>query len=74
MFIQVRWFDSPELIPGWCRALNEVYFPTITLHSIRSVVQNFIGPKKSIQQPDAFHALGYDLAKFIVEGVERAEN
>ena len=70
-------FDSPELVNlAGAEALNEVYFSNhYSSLDQDPVVQNFIKSfeEKYNKQPDAFHALGYDLAKFIVEGVERAE-
>jgi branched-chain amino acid transport system substrate-binding protein len=39
------------------------------------VVQDFIKAfdKKYGKQPDAFNALGYDLARFVAEAIKRAE-
>ncbi len=70
-------FDSPELVNlAGKEALNNVYFSNhYSSLDQDPVVQNFIKAfeKKYDKQPDAFHALGYDLARFVVEGIKRAE-
>ena len=70
-------FDSPELVNlAGADALNDVYFsnhyssldkdPTVA-----DFISNF--KKKHNKEPDAFNALGYDLAKFVADGIGRAE-
>ncbi|HHU49217.1 MAG TPA: ABC transporter substrate-binding protein [Clostridiales bacterium] len=70
-------FDSPELVNlAGKEALNNVYFSNhYSSLDQDPVVQNFIKAfeKKYDKQPDAFHALGYDLARFVVEGIKHAE-
>lgn len=70
-------FDSPELVSlAGTDALNDVFFSNhYSSLDQDPVVQDFIKAfeEKYEKQPDAFNALGYDLARFIAEGVERAE-
>ena len=70
-------FDSPDLIKlAGASALNEIYFSNhYSSLDQDPVVQDFIKAfeKKYDRQPDAFNALGYDLARFIVDGIRRAE-
>lgn len=70
-------FDSPELINlAGAKALNDVYFSNhySSLDKDPTVVQ-FIQDFKAKynKEPDAFNALGYDLAKFVADGISRAE-
>ncbi|HHY81922.1 MAG TPA: ABC transporter substrate-binding protein [Clostridiales bacterium] len=70
-------FDSPDLksLAG-AEALNNVYFSNhYSSLDQDPVVQDFIKLFKSKynKQPDAFNALGYDLAKFVIDGISRAE-
>ena len=55
--------------------MNEIYFSNHYSSLIRSRSSDFIKAfeKKYDRQPDAFNALGYDLARFIVDGIRRAE-
>ena len=70
-------FDSPELknLAG-AKALNDVYFSNhySSLDTNPTVVE-FIETykKKYNKQPDAFAALGYDLARYVADAVGRAE-
>jgi len=70
-------FDSPELVNlAGADALNKVYFSNhYSSLDQDPVVQDFIKAFEAEygKQPDAFSALGYDLAKFVVDGVKRAE-
>ena len=70
-------FDSPVLAQlAGADALNEVYFSNhYSSLDQDPVVQNFIAlfKKEYNKEPDAFNALGYDLAKFVVDGIKRAE-
>ena len=70
-------FDSPVLAQlAGADALNEVYFSNhYSSLDQDPVVQNFISlfKKEYNKEPDAFNALGYDLAKFVVDGIKRAE-
>lgn len=70
-------FDSPELVNlAGAKALNDVYFsnhyssldkdPTVA-----QFIQDF--KAKYNKEPDAFNALGYDLVKFLADGIGRAE-
>lgn len=70
-------FDSPVLVElAGTAALNDIYFtnhyssldkdPTVV-----SFIEAF--KKKYNKEPDAFNALGYDLAKFVADAVGRAE-
>ncbi|AQP50554.1 ABC transporter substrate-binding protein [Tessaracoccus flavescens] len=69
-------FDSPKLLElGGAAALNDVYF-TNHYSSIDEdpKVKEFIEAfkKKNNEEPNAFHALGYDLGKFVADAVSRA--
>ena len=70
-------FDSPELknLAG-AKALNDVYFSNhySSLDTNPTVVE-FIETykKKYNKQPDAFAALGYDLARYVADAIGRAE-
>lgn len=70
-------FDSPTLLDlAGAKALNDVYFSNhYSSLDQDPVVQEFIGAFKTKynKEPDAFNALGYDLAKFVVDGISRAE-
>jgi len=71
-------FDSPDLknLAG-AEALNNVYFSNhYSSLDQDPVVQEFIELFKSKynKQPDAFNALGYDLANFVIDGIKRAES
>jgi len=70
-------FDSPELINlAGAKALNDVYFSNHYSSLDKDpVVAQFIEAFKAKynEEPDAFAALGYDLAKFVADGVSRAE-
>ena len=70
-------FDSPELINlAGADALNNIYFcnhysslsedPTVT-----SFIEAFKAEYNA--EPDAFNALGYDLAKFVCDAIGRAD-
>lgn len=70
-------FDSPELINlAGAEALNDVYFSNhySSLDKDPAVIK-FIEDFKTKygKEPDAFNALGYDLARFVVDGISRAE-
>lgn len=71
-------FDSPDLAKlAGAEALNNVYYSNhYSSLDEDPVVQDFIKAfeEKYNKLPGAFHALGYDLAKFVVDGIERAEN
>jgi len=71
-------FDSPTLLQlAGAEALNNVYYsnhyssldkdPTVT-----KFINDF--KTKYNKEPDAFNALGYDLAKFVVDGVRRSSS
>lgn len=70
-------FDSPELVNlAGEDALTNVYFSNHYSSLDESkVVKDFITNFKAKynKEPDAFNALGYDLAKFIADGLSRAE-
>ncbi|MDD4495779.1 MAG: ABC transporter substrate-binding protein, partial [Eubacteriales bacterium] len=70
-------FDSPDLVKlAGADALNEIYFSNhYSSLDQDPVVQNFITAFKDKygEDPNAFHALGYDLAKFVADGIKRAE-
>lgn len=70
-------FDSPELVNlAGAEALNDVYFSNhySSLDKDPIVVQFIEDFKKEYdREPDAFNALGYDVAKFVVDGISRAE-
>jgi branched-chain amino acid transport system substrate-binding protein len=70
-------FDSPTLLElAGADALNDVYFSNhySSLDKDPSV-QKFIADFKAKynKEPDAFNALGYDLAKFVADGIARSE-
>lgn len=70
-------FDSPVLLElAGAAALNDVYFSNhySSLDQDPAVVK-FIADFKAKynKEPDAFAALGYDLAKFAADGIARAE-
>jgi len=69
-------FDSPDLLKlGGAAGLNDVYF-TNHYSSLDEdpKVKEFIAAytKKFNEAPNAFHALGYDTARFVVDAVNRA--
>ncbi len=70
-------FDSPELINlAGADALNDVYFSNHYSSLDKDpLVIKFIEDFKAKygKEPDAFNALGYDLAKFVADGISRAE-
>lgn len=71
-------FDSPILVDlAGANVLNDIYF-TNHYSSLDEdpVVVSFIEAfnKKYGKDPDAFNALGYDLAKFVADAIGRAEN
>jgi branched-chain amino acid transport system substrate-binding protein len=70
-------FDSPVLAQlAGAEALNEVYFSNhYSSLDQDAVVQDFIAlfNEEYKKEPDAFNALGYDLARFVVDGIKRAE-
>lgn len=70
-------FDSPELINlAGAEALNNVYFSNHYSSLDKDpTVEEFIKSFKAKynKEPDAFNALGYDLAKFIADGISRAD-
>ncbi|MGI6605614.1 MAG: ABC transporter substrate-binding protein [Peptococcia bacterium] len=69
-------FDSPVLLElAGPEALNDVYFSNhYSSLDQDPLVQNFIKDfkEKYGKDPNAFHALGYDLGKYIADAVERA--
>lgn len=70
-------FDSPKLAElAGAEALNNVYF-TNHYSSVdpSPVVAEFVKTFKAKynKEPDAFNALGYDLAKFVADALSRAE-
>lgn len=70
-------FDSPTLLElAGADALNDIHFSNhySSLDKDPAVV-NFIKAykKKYNKEPDAFNALGYDLAKFAADAISRAE-
>ncbi|NLG87903.1 MAG: ABC transporter substrate-binding protein [Clostridiaceae bacterium] len=70
-------FDSPVLVDlAGAEALNDVYFTNhySSLDKDPAVVK-FIEDFKAKynKEPDAFNALGYDLAKFVCDAISRAE-
>jgi branched-chain amino acid transport system substrate-binding protein len=71
-------FDSPDLVGlAGAEALNNVFFSNhYSSLDQDPVVQDFIKAfdKKYGKQPDAFNALGYDLARFVADAIKRAEN
>ncbi|NLC44915.1 MAG: ABC transporter substrate-binding protein [Clostridiales bacterium] len=70
-------FDSPDLAKlAGDDALNNVYYSNhFSSLDEDPVVQNFLTgfEEKYNKQPGAFHALGYDLAKYVVDSIDRAE-
>lgn len=69
-------FDSPDLLKlGGAAALNNVYFTNhySSLDEDPKVVK-FIADFKAKynEEPNAFHALGYDTAKFVADAIGRA--
>lgn len=70
-------FDSPRLLEiAGEEALNKIYFSNHYSSLDESpVVKKFIEDFKAKynKEPDAFNALGYDAAMFVVEGIRRAE-
>jgi branched-chain amino acid transport system substrate-binding protein len=70
-------FDSPVLLElAGAEALNNVYFSNHYSSADESaVVSDFIESfkKKYNKEPDAFNALGYDLARFVADALERVE-
>lgn len=70
-------FDSPDLAKlAGDDALNNVYYSNhFSSLDEDPVVQNFLTgfEEKYDKQPGAFHALGYDLAKYVVDSIDRAE-
>lgn len=69
-------FDSPELINlAGAEALNNVFFSNHYSSLDKDpLVIKFIEDFKAKygKEPDAFNALGYDLAKFVADGIGRA--
>ncbi|MDD4564193.1 MAG: ABC transporter substrate-binding protein [Eubacteriales bacterium] len=69
-------FDSPVLLElAGAEALNDVYFSNhYSSQDQDPLVQDFIAAFKDKYgtEPNAFHALGYDLGKFIADAIERA--
>jgi branched-chain amino acid transport system substrate-binding protein len=70
-------FAAPELVElAGTSALTDVYFTNHYSSLDESAkVQDFIASFKERynKEPDGFHALGYDLAKFVVDAIGRAE-
>lgn len=70
-------FDSPTLLElAGASALNDVYFSNhYSSLDQDPKVQQFIKDFKAKynKEPDAFNALGYDLANFIADGIKRAD-
>lgn len=71
-------FDSPDLTNlAGASALTKVYFTNhySSLDKDPAVVK-FIDDfkKKYNKEPNAFHALGYDLAKFVADGLKRSKS
>ncbi len=70
-------FDSPDLAKlAGDDALTNVYYSNhFSSLDEDPVVQNFLEgfEEKYDKQPGAFHALGYDLAKYVVDSIDRAE-
>lgn len=69
-------FDSPVLLElAGAEALNDVYFSNhYSSLDEDPLVKEFIAAfvEKYNAEPNAFHALGYDLGKYIADAVERA--
>jgi len=70
-------FDSPTLLElAGAEALNKVYYSNHYSSLDKDpVVTKFITDYKAKygKEPDAFNALGYDVAKFVADGIKRAE-
>ncbi|HZJ83824.1 MAG TPA: ABC transporter substrate-binding protein [Clostridia bacterium] len=70
-------FDSPDLFDlAGADALNDVYFSNhYSSLDEDPLVVDFIEDFKTKynRDPDAFNALGYDAAKFLVDGIKRAD-
>lgn len=71
-------FDSPVLLElAGAAALSDVYFSNhYSSLGNDPLVKDFIAAFKAEygKEPDAFNALGYDLAKFVVDAISRAGN
>ena len=69
-------FDSPTLLElGGAAALNDVYFTNhySAIDEDPKVVEFIAAFKeKNNEEPNAFHALGYDLGNFVADAVKRA--
>lgn len=69
-------FDSPVLLElAGAEALNDVYFSNHYSNLGQDpLVQKFIEDFKTKygKEPNAFHALGYDLGKYIADAIKRA--
>ncbi|MBR0600254.1 ABC transporter substrate-binding protein [Sinanaerobacter chloroacetimidivorans] len=69
-------FDSPVLLElAGAAALNDVYFSNhYSSQDEDPMVQDFIAAYKEKygSEPNAFHALGYDLGKYIADAIQRA--
>lgn len=69
-------FDSPKLLEvAGASALNNVFFTThFSLMEESDTVQNFLKAYKAeySKEPDTFAALGYDLAYFVKDAIEKA--
>ena len=70
-------FDSPTLLElAGAKALNDIYFSNhYSSLDEDPLVVKFIADFKAKynKEPNAFNALGYDLAKFAADGISRAE-
>ena len=71
-------FDSPDLLSlGGAAALNDVYFTNhySSLDKDPKVVE-FIAAFEArfSEEPNAFHALGYDTAMFLIDAIKRADS
>lgn len=70
-------FDSPDLIKlAGASALNDVYYSNHYSSLDKDpLVVKFIADFKAKynKEPNAFNALGYDLAKFVADGIKRAD-
>lgn len=71
-------FDSPVLLElAGEKALNDVYFSNhYSSLDEDPLVKDFIKKfkEKYNSEPNAFHALGYDLGKFIADAIQRADS
>lgn len=69
-------FDSPKLAElGGAAALNDVYFSNhySSIDKDPKVTEFIEAFKaKNSEEPNAFHALGYDLGKFVADAISRA--